>query len=157
LLERRLQIVNKTSLFLLISGVFFSGIALAASAAFAPAEYQEASLVSEHKSAASTRSAKVEKRADWGNFVHIGNITKWIAPDDKSLFVRDSQNQWYKATFFGPCPKLSITKTPAFAPEASGYLDHTSSVVVGGERCPFKSFTRSEAPLKRRDSAAKKD
>lgn len=78
--------------------------------------------------------------------VHVGNILEWKAPDDLSLYVKDNKSQWYRASFFGPCPGLSQTKSPQFAPELSGYLDHSSSVFVDGERCPFKSFKTSSPP-----------
>lgn len=137
--------MHKSALFLLF-GVFFSGAALAANVAFAPEGYEGNHLTSQHQYAAAAQPAKIQKGTNWWNFVYVGKIAEWFVPDDMTLFIHDTGNQWFKASFFGPCPKLSMTKTLFFAPEASGYLDHTSTVVVDGERCPFASFNRSHPP-----------
>lgn len=146
--------MHKSALFLLF-GVSFSGVALAAIVAVAPEGHQMNNLISQNQHSAAAQPEKTQNRSNWGNFVHISKIADWFAPDDMALFIRDTGGQWYKASFFGPCPKLSTTKTPAFAPEMSGYLDHTSSIVVDGERCPFASFNRSEPP--KRTSGATKE
>jgi hypothetical protein len=92
-------------------------------------------------------------------FVNSGNAVRdWQADGIDGLWVQDAHKQWYYATFIGPCHGLDFALRVGFENRAMDTLDRFSTVVVPGEgRCAIQSFTKSEAPPKRKDKGKGKD
>jgi len=92
-------------------------------------------------------------------FMGFGSVRNWQADGDKAMFVQDTRKNWYRATFWSPCRELPFAIRIGFITDNFDRLDKYSSVRVDGERCWFKSFEKSEAPLpkpgKGQDKAAR--
>lgn len=89
-------------------------------------------------------------------FANSGGIQDWRALDDKGLYVRGTNRQWYYATLFASCFGLSTSHSVAFVTSPGGSLDKFSSIVVENSRCPVTSLVKSDPPPERARSAEKK-
>lgn len=85
-------------------------------------------------------------------FVNSGNaVREWQADGVDGLWVQDAHKQWYYAKLIGPCHGLDFALHVGFDNRAVDTLDRFSTVVVPGQgRCAIQSFTKSEAPPKRK-------
>lgn len=83
------------------------------------------------------------------HFADIGNIRNWSADTPDALYIQSMNRQWHRVTFWSPCTQLPFALTIAFVTEANGDLNAYSSILVGGERCWFKTFEASSAPPER--------
>lgn len=80
------------------------------------------------------------------HFADLGGIRNFQADGDRGIYIEGRNRQWYHAEFFAPCIELRFHESVGFVIEPYGDLDKFSSIIVGGERCYFKSFERSEGP-----------
>ena len=80
------------------------------------------------------------------HFADLGGIRNFRADGDHGMYIEGGNRQWYHADFFAPCIALRFHETVGFVIEPYGDLDKFSSIIVGGERCYFKSFEQSEDP-----------
>ncbi len=94
------------------------------------------------------------------HFANHGSIRDWQPDDKNALFVQDNHKQWYRATFWTPCFDLPFAIGIGFVTGTMDELDEYSSVIVGGERCMFKTFEKSDpppVPEKRKKAQSKDD
>ncbi len=80
-------------------------------------------------------------------FMGFGSIRDWQAEGDTALLVQDIRRNWYRATFWQPCRELPFAIRIGFVTDNFDRLDKFSSIRVDGERCWFKAFEKSAAPL----------
>ena len=88
-------------------------------------------------------------------FADSGGIQDWQAVDDKGLYVRGTNRQWYYATLFSPCFGLSTSHSVAFITSPGGSFDKFSSIVVENSRCPVTSLVKSDPPPKKEPAGKK--
>jgi hypothetical protein len=79
-------------------------------------------------------------------FADHGGIQDWRALDDKGLYVRGQNRQWYYATLFSSCFGLSTANGIAFVPSPGGGFDKFSAIIVEGNKCPVVSLVKSDPP-----------
>lgn len=86
-------------------------------------------------------------------FVNSGNaVREWQADGLDGLWVQDAHKQWYYARLIGPCHGLDFALQIGFDNRGVDNLDRFSTLLVPGHgRCAIQSFTKSEAPPKRKD------
>jgi hypothetical protein len=65
------------------------------------------------------------------------------------VFIEDRRRNWYRAEVIGPCRELPFAHAIGIDTRGSSSFDKFSAIVVGGERCPLHSLTRSEKPRKK--------
>lgn len=80
------------------------------------------------------------------HFADLQGIRNWQPGPDDSLLIEGRNNQWYRATFWGPCYDVKFHEAIAFVTEPTGELDKFSSVLVGGQRCWFRTFEKIDPP-----------
>lgn len=92
-------------------------------------------------------------------FVNSGSsVREWQADGVDGLWVQDAHKQWYYARLIGPCHGLDFAISVGFENRAGDSLDRFSTLVVPGEgKCAIQSFTKSEAPPKRKGKDAQAD
>ena len=79
-------------------------------------------------------------------FADLGNIRDWHADNNEELFVQTMNKDWYRITLWAPCNELPFAIGIAFVTDSLGSLDKYSSILVGGERCYFRTFEKSDPP-----------
>ena len=79
-------------------------------------------------------------------FVHMGSIEEWQPVGDQALYIRNTQNKWYLADFYGPCFGLDTSEDIGFVPDSVGTFDRWGAVVVDGRRCVVRSLTEAMPP-----------
>jgi len=79
-------------------------------------------------------------------FADYGGIQNWRAADDGSLLIEARNRNWYRATFTAPCRDLKFEQSIGFVTDVVGHLDKFSSVMVGDQRCWFKTFEQIDDP-----------
>ncbi len=79
-------------------------------------------------------------------FAALGNIRNWKPDGQNAMYVESQRGDWYHATFWSPCFELPFADRIGFVTEPGGSLDKFSSIMVGGDRCWFRSFEKSGAP-----------
>jgi len=84
--------------------------------------------------------------ADAIRFVDMGSIRDWRAEGSDAFLIQGQNGDWYRARFNVPCSGLQFRERLAFVTDGRNQLDRHSSVVVDGQRCPFQSFDKVEAP-----------
>lgn len=82
-------------------------------------------------------------------FVSFGAIRDWRAIDHDTLYVQDVHRYWYRAELMSSCFDLPWVETIGFDASGTNRLDRFSSIIVRGQRCPFKSFVASGPPPKK--------
>lgn len=80
------------------------------------------------------------------HFADLGGIRNWRADGDEALLIEGRRGQWFRATFFSPCPDVRFANTIAFVTDTTGDLDKFSSIIARGRRCYFDSFERVPDP-----------
>lgn len=85
-------------------------------------------------------------------FVNFGSsIRDWHADGEHGLWVQDAHQQWYYARLVVPCEGLDFAVRVGFETRGVDTLDRFANVIVPGyASCPIQSFTKSEAPPKRK-------
>jgi hypothetical protein len=83
-------------------------------------------------------------------FPNRGGIVRMQADGDDALYVQDRHQDWYKAQLYGPCYGLSRALGIGFDTRGSSDFDRFTTIVVGGERCPIQSLSRSGPPPSKR-------
>ena len=73
-------------------------------------------------------------------------LMRHIPDGQRGLYVESFKGEWYYARFQGPCARLGDSYGLKFDASPGDRLDKFSAIVADGERCPFTSFVRSEAP-----------
>jgi hypothetical protein len=73
-------------------------------------------------------------------FADLGNIRDWRADGHDAMLIESQGGDWYRATFWAPCYELPFAETVGFVTEPGGSLNKFSSIVVGGQRCWFRTF-----------------
>jgi len=89
-------------------------------------------------------------------FVNHGGIDDWQAIDRRTLYIRDAQHHWYRATLMGDCLDLDYATRIGFAPGAGDRLDRFSNILVHGHRCPIASLVASGPPPSKAKTRAEK-
>src|SRR3954451_17347280 len=79
-------------------------------------------------------------------FVHFGGIWNFEAQDDDVVYLQDRSRNWYRAQLNGTCRDLSWANAIGVDTRGSPNFDRFSSLIVGRERCPIESLTRSGPP-----------
>jgi hypothetical protein len=79
-------------------------------------------------------------------FVNHRGIDDWQATDRRTLYIRDAQHRWYRATLMSDCIDLDYATRIGFLPGAGDRLDRFSSILVHGQRCPIESLVASAPP-----------
>jgi hypothetical protein len=69
--------------------------------------------------------------------------------DPDVVFLEDRARNWYRAEVIGPCTDLPFAHAIGIDTRGSSSFDRFSAIVVGGDRCPLLSLTRSEKPQKK--------
>ncbi|MHB1204150.1 MAG: DUF6491 family protein [Rhodospirillaceae bacterium] len=82
-------------------------------------------------------------------FANQGGIRDWRALDDKGLYVRGQDGQWYYATLFASCFGLPSTTGIGFVTTPGGGFDKFSAIVVENNKCPVVSLVKSDPPPKK--------
>lgn len=80
------------------------------------------------------------------HFADLGGIRNWRADGNEAILIEGRRDQWYRATFFSPCPDVRFANTIAFVTDTTGDLDKFSSILVRDRRCYFRSFERIPDP-----------
>jgi hypothetical protein len=91
------------------------------------------------------------------HFADLGNIRNWYSNSTEELYVENLRGNWYRITFWSPCQELPFAIGIAFVTDGLGDLDKYSSILVGGERCYFRTFEESAAPAARADTNKEED
>lgn len=82
-----------------------------------------------------------------------GGIQDW-RPDTSgsvdAILVEGRNGNWYRATFWAPCPEINYVPDVAFVTDTLGDLDRFTSIIADGDRCHFKTFEQTDAPSDRR-------
>lgn len=84
-------------------------------------------------------------------------IRNWEADGQDGVWVQDVRRDWYYARLMAPCVGLDFATRIAFITQGNT-LDRFASIVVPDyeyQRCSLSSFTRSDAPLPRKERQAK--
>ncbi|HEX8644309.1 MAG TPA: DUF6491 family protein [Allosphingosinicella sp.] len=82
-------------------------------------------------------------------FLHVGRFRTFRATDQRTLYIRATNRQWYRVTTMGPCPNLPWAR--AIGIDNRGVtLDRFSTLIVEDDRCPVQSVVRTSAPPPRR-------
>jgi len=80
-------------------------------------------------------------------FVGFRNIHTFHPVGDEIVYLQDTRRNWYRATLTGPCFNLPQAIRIGVDTRFNGdTLDHTSTFIVDGERCPIQSLVRSDPP-----------
>jgi hypothetical protein len=77
---------------------------------------------------------------------HYGAIRNFEATSDDVLYLQDRQKRWYRAEIGGPCFNLRFATAIGYDTRGSLSLDRFSHIIVGRDRCPIVSLTRSDGP-----------
>jgi hypothetical protein len=83
-------------------------------------------------------------------FANSGGIRDWRAEGDRTIYIRDRANHWYKATLLTPALDLSVATAIGFDTGPVDSFDRTSWVVVRGQRYAVDSLVRIDGPPPRR-------
>ena len=81
---------------------------------------------------------------------HARSIRTFEAPTDDVLYLQDRQRRWYRAEIGGPCFGLRWAQAIGYDTRGSLSLGRFSTILVGRERCPIVSLTRSDGPPRRK-------
>jgi hypothetical protein len=87
------------------------------------------------------------------HFADMNGVRDWRpdpAADDEAILIQGRNGDWFRATFSAPCPELKFAHAVAFVTDTLGNLDRFTSIIVGGERCHFRTFERTGDPDERR-------
>ena len=82
-------------------------------------------------------------------FANHGGIQDWRALDEKGLYLRGSNRQWYYATLFASCFGLRYADGIGFVTSPGGSFDKFSAILVEGSKCPVVSLVKSDPPPKK--------
>ena len=77
---------------------------------------------------------------------HRRAIRNFEAPSDDLLYLQDRQGRWYRAELGADCFGLRWALGIGYETNGRLTLDQGSHILVGRERCPILSLTRSEGP-----------
>lgn len=80
---------------------------------------------------------------------HRRAIRNFEAASDDLLYLQDRQGRWYRAEIGGSCFGLRWAFGIGYDTNGRLSLDQGSHILVGRERCPIVSLTRSEGPPRR--------
>ena len=75
-------------------------------------------------------------------------ISNWKADGNKAILIEAPRGTWYRAEFMAPCISLPFAVTVGFVTDSMNQIDKFGSILVGRDRCWFKSFERVPAPAK---------
>jgi hypothetical protein len=85
-------------------------------------------------------------------------LNSWKADGQTGLWIQDARKQWYYAKLFTPCQGLEFTSQVGFRNKVLNQLSRDSEVLLSnGERCPFQSLRKSDAPPGEGKAAFKHD
>ena len=76
-------------------------------------------------------------------------IRNFRAENDDVVYLEDRNRNWYRAEVIGPCTELPFAQAIGIDTRGSGSFDRFGAIIVGRDRCPLLSLTRSEKPGKR--------
>src|SRR4051794_10414879 len=79
-------------------------------------------------------------------FVHCGGIWNFEAQDDDVAYLQDRSRNWYRAQLNGRCLDISWANAIGVDTRGSPNFDRFSYLIVGHDRCPIQSLTRSGPP-----------
>ncbi|HEY0148319.1 MAG TPA: DUF6491 family protein [Allosphingosinicella sp.] len=77
-------------------------------------------------------------------------IRNFRAEGRDTVYLQDQSRNWYRADVIGPCLDLPFAQAIGIDTRGSSSFDRFSAIIVGGERCPLYSLTRSAEPQKKR-------
>ena len=82
------------------------------------------------------------------HFAELDGIRDWRAAgtDSDAMLIEGRNGQWYRATFWAPCPEIHFAPAVAFVTDTNGDLDRFTSIIADGARCYFKTFDKSGDP-----------
>ncbi len=83
------------------------------------------------------------------HFADLNGIRNWrpAGDDDADAILIEGRNgQWFRATFWAPCPEIHFVQAVGFVTDTVGDLDRFTSIVADGKRCFFKTFERTSDP-----------
>lgn len=73
-------------------------------------------------------------------------IRSWHADDDRSLWVLDNRDRWYRVELMQPCIGLPFAYALGFDTRTPGRFDRFSAILYDGQRCQVSSIKRSAPP-----------
>ena len=79
-------------------------------------------------------------------FASHDGIQSWIAPNDSTIYLQGTHDQWYRADLTGPCTGLPFASRVGFQTGFGDTFDDSSSIVVNGQPCPVTSVTKVSGP-----------
>jgi hypothetical protein len=83
------------------------------------------------------------------HFADHSGIKDWRptkADGADALLIEGRNGDWFRATFWAPCPEIRFAPAVAFVPDSLGNLDETTSIMVEGKSCNFRTFERTGDP-----------
>ena len=83
-------------------------------------------------------------------FASRNGIRDFEAVTDQTVYLRASDNKWYRATLFSPCIGLDHKATVAYDTNPDGSFDRMSALRVNGHRCQVQSLVESGPPPSRK-------
>jgi hypothetical protein len=90
------------------------------------------------------------------HFADMNGIKDWRptkGPEGTDAILIEGRNgNWFRATFFAPCPEVKFAPAISFVTDTLGNLDEFTSIMVEGKRCDFKTFERTGDPDEQRDA-----
>ena len=93
----------------------------------------------------SEAAAKTQSRA-FIPFANRGGVWNLRAEGNRTLYFEDNHKTWYKAELMGFSPDLPFVEFIAIDTRPNGTLDRWSAVYIHGQRYPFVSFEKLDAP-----------
>lgn len=83
------------------------------------------------------------------NFANLPHrINDWKAVGNKAILIEAPRGTWYKATFMSPCLDLPFAVRIGFVTDTMSQIDKFGSILVGHDRCWFKTFEHVSPPKK---------
>ncbi|KHK92753.1 hypothetical protein LK12_07705 [Novosphingobium malaysiense] len=79
-------------------------------------------------------------------FANHGGVWDWRADGNRTVYFEDNHDNWYKAELMGYSPDLPFVEFIALDTRPNGTLDRWSAVYIHGQRYPFVSFEKVDAP-----------
>lgn len=75
-------------------------------------------------------------------------IRNFRAEERDVVYLEDQRRNWYRAELIGPCHELPFAQAIGIDTRGSSSFDRFGAIIVGRDRCPLLSMTRSEKPQK---------
>ena len=79
-------------------------------------------------------------------FAHFHGIQDFEPDGEDGVYLQDRSRNWYYARLMGSCRELPWALGMGIDTHGSPSFDRFSQLIVGQDRCPIQSLTRSGPP-----------